>query len=40
LKQLKALGLDGTRATNVGVKELQQALPNCTIIHGSPSTKP
>ena len=31
--ELKVLRLDGTPVTNEGIKELQQALPNCEIIH-------
>jgi hypothetical protein len=33
LTRLKVLWLSRTNVSNAGVKKLQQALPNCNIIH-------
>jgi len=33
LNQFQTLFLDGTQVTDEGVKKLQQALPNCKILH-------
>jgi len=33
LANLQSLSLTGTQVTDEGVQKLQQALPNCTIIH-------
>jgi len=33
LTQLQGLYLDGTKVSDKGVEDLQQALPNCSIIH-------
>jgi hypothetical protein len=35
LKHLEVVNLTETLVTDDGVKRLQQALPNCKIIHGS-----